>query len=126
LGIMMYQMLVGHVPRGAWKNPSSIVGTDPRLDIIVLKAIEYEREHRYQTVAEMKEDILRIAATRSSRSMPAVDAHFVPSDTPALAVVPLEEVPPMYLDSRLKRGSLLTVEQPIPVAIPVAEPVSPT
>jgi serine/threonine protein kinase len=118
LGIMMYQMLVGHVPRGAWKNPSSIVGTDPRLDLIVLKAIEYEREHRYQTVAEMKEDILRIAATRSSRAVPAVDAHFVPSTLDPV-------VPPMYMDSRLQGRTPLSVEAPIPVAIPVSSPQRP-
>jgi serine/threonine protein kinase len=114
LGIMMYQMLVGHVPRGAWKNPSSIVGTDPQLDLIVLKAIEYEREHRYQTVVEMKEDILRIAATRFARAIPTVDAHFVPSDTGA------EVGPPMYMDSRLQAQAPVPVEPPIPVAIPVS------
>jgi hypothetical protein len=130
LGIMMYQMLVGHVPRGAWKNPSSVAGTDPQLDVIVLKAIEYEREHRYQTVTELKEDILRVTATRAVHSVPAPHPRFVPQDrsaqgvAPVEAAVPVQEVPPMYLDSRLQARIPLSVEQPIPVAvaIPVASP----
>jgi hypothetical protein len=60
LGVMMYQLLTGHLPRGAWKAPSTCAGTDPRLDAVVLKAMEPEREDRYQHVADLKADILRI------------------------------------------------------------------
>jgi serine/threonine protein kinase/Leucine-rich repeat (LRR) protein len=59
LGVMMYQMLTGHIPRGSWKAPSARAGTDPQLDKVVLKAMESERAERYQTVAEMKADLLR-------------------------------------------------------------------
>ena len=35
MGVMIYQMLMGHLPRGAWQPPSSKAGVDSRLDSIM-------------------------------------------------------------------------------------------
>jgi serine/threonine protein kinase len=43
LGVTLYQMLTGEVPRGLWKMPSVKVGTDPRLDAIIDKAMQPDR-----------------------------------------------------------------------------------
>ena len=61
----MYQMLTGKLPRGIWQKPSKMKPMDPRLDAIVSRAMEQDRIERYQTVAEMKADIMQC------RAMPA-------------------------------------------------------
>ncbi len=63
LGVMFYQMLTGSLPRGTHRPPSQRAATDPRLDAVVAKAMEHDRNDRYQSVEEMKADIDRIVAT---------------------------------------------------------------
>jgi len=88
LGIMMYQLLTGTLPRGAWRAPSSRVAVDPRLDDVVLKAMAPERELRYETAENLKADIERITsgplksntstATPSSKAASAPKASATP------------------------------------------------
>jgi serine/threonine protein kinase len=55
LGVVMYQMLTGQIPRGAWRPPSTLTGSDPRLDPIIVRALSPDRDHRFLTAAEMKQ-----------------------------------------------------------------------
>jgi serine/threonine protein kinase/formylglycine-generating enzyme required for sulfatase activity len=82
VGVMLYQMLTGQIPRGAWQ-PASVLspGTDPRFDQIILKAMQYDREARYQSSAELRQ-ALDIILT----------VPMVQQDAPAAAVVPAAEV----------------------------------
>jgi serine/threonine protein kinase len=79
LGVMFYQMLTGRLPRGAYKTPSESVPVDPRLDDVVRKAMQQNRDERYQNVADMRKDIESILATwfaapaEPVRSPPAPD-----------------------------------------------------
>ncbi|MEQ1751598.1 MAG: serine/threonine-protein kinase, partial [Prosthecobacter sp.] len=57
MGVMLYQMLTGEVPRGMWDMPSLKVGTDPRYDAVILKAMEADRELRYQDAMEIRRDL---------------------------------------------------------------------
>ena len=63
LGVMLYEMLTGQRPRGAFSPPSHRVHVDIRLDEVVLKAMQQEPERRYQQVSEMKTDVDRIRTT---------------------------------------------------------------
>lgn len=55
VGVMLYQMLTGEVPRGMFKMPSQKAqGSDPRFDEIICKAMEQDREERYQTAGEVR------------------------------------------------------------------------
>ncbi len=58
VGVMLYQMLTGHVPRGRFLLPSGVVQQlDPRLDSIVDKAMQTDRERRYSSANEIKMDL---------------------------------------------------------------------
>src|SRR5229473_3069317 len=54
LGVMFYEMLTGGLPMGRFALPSQKAALDPRIDEIVLRALEKEPEHRYQHVHELK------------------------------------------------------------------------
>ncbi|MCE9519255.1 MAG: protein kinase [Verrucomicrobia bacterium] len=55
IGVMLYQMLTGKIPRGAYKAPSQLVpGLDARFDAIVLRAMQEDREDRYQSAQEIR------------------------------------------------------------------------
>jgi len=54
LGVMIYQMLTGGLPRGSWQPPSVKPGVDPRLDAIVVKAMMQDRNQRYQSITELR------------------------------------------------------------------------
>jgi hypothetical protein len=57
LGVVFYEMLTGELPLGRFAPPSHRVQIDVRLDEIVLKSLERERERRYQQAAEVKTDV---------------------------------------------------------------------
>jgi serine/threonine protein kinase len=57
VGVMLYQMLTGEIPRGIWSLPGTKLGTDPRFDAIITKAMQTDREVRYQTAAEIRQEL---------------------------------------------------------------------
>jgi serine/threonine protein kinase len=57
MGVMLYQMLTGEIPRGMWSMPSIKVGSDPRYDAVILKAMQTDRELRYQDATEIRRDL---------------------------------------------------------------------
>jgi predicted Ser/Thr protein kinase/ribosomal protein L40E len=60
VGVILYELLTGSLPRGAFELPSRRVAVDVRLDEIVLKALEREPARRYQHALEVKSDCDRI------------------------------------------------------------------
>jgi len=69
VGVMLYQMLTGEIPRGRFVPPSRAVpGLDKRLDLIVDKALQTEPAARYSTAIEVKaalEPVSRAIAKRT-------------------------------------------------------------
>jgi len=57
IGVMLYQMLTGEIPRGMWKMPALKVGTDPRFDAIIAKAMQTDREERYLSAVDLRRDL---------------------------------------------------------------------
>jgi hypothetical protein len=55
-------MLTGELPLGRFPAPSEKAGTDPRLDTVVFRTLEKQRERRYQTAGEMKTQVENVAA----------------------------------------------------------------
>ena len=55
VGVMLYQMITGIIPRGAFKAASILVpGLDPRFDPIIIKAMLHDRSERHQSAAELR------------------------------------------------------------------------
>jgi serine/threonine-protein kinase len=61
LGVVFYEMLTGDLPVGRFVPPSQKVQVDVRIDDVVLRTLEQERERRYQHVSEIKSDVETIA-----------------------------------------------------------------
>ena len=54
LGVVLYEMLTGELPIGRFAPPSKKTDLDERVDDVVLRALEKERERRYRSASEMK------------------------------------------------------------------------
>jgi serine/threonine protein kinase len=53
LGVMIYELFTGHVPKGMWEPPSVRSGADKGIDAVVSKAMQNNPEKRYQHVRDM-------------------------------------------------------------------------
>jgi serine/threonine protein kinase len=62
LGVVFYEMLTGELPLGRFDSPSQKVPMDVRMDDIVLKSLEQDRERRYQSADAVKTDVETVAS----------------------------------------------------------------
>jgi serine/threonine protein kinase len=96
VGVMLYQMLTGDIPRGMFKMPSQkFQSIDPRFDAIIRRALEHDREERYQSSHELRLALDVILTTpraepgqESSAALPKQPPH-----TPGRTVVPSSRNP---------------------------------
>lgn len=66
VGVMLYKMLTGNVPRGRFKMPSQMhPDLDARFDEIIRRAMAHDRELRYQTASDIVWNLDRIKAIPS-------------------------------------------------------------
>ena len=59
LGVVIYEMLTGELPLGRFPLPSQRAAVNARIDEIVLRTLEKERELRQQSAGEVKTEIER-------------------------------------------------------------------
>jgi TPR repeat protein len=67
VGVMLYEMLCGEVPKGSFDKPSRRIGCDVRIDRIVIRATQQSPENRYQSAEEMKAQVAVAGALGRSR-----------------------------------------------------------
>jgi hypothetical protein len=53
LGVVFYELLTGELPIGRFSPPSQRTPLDPRVDEVVMRTLEKEREKRFQSAGEM-------------------------------------------------------------------------
>ena len=66
LGVVFYELLTGHLPRGRFDLPSRRIAVDVRLDEVVLRALEQEPGLRYQQARELKTDVAIATGARAT------------------------------------------------------------
>lgn len=64
LGIMLYEMLTGTPPRGAWRPVSEIKQLDIRLDDLIQEAIHSDPTRRLSSVKKFREKLTSIITSR--------------------------------------------------------------
>ena len=74
LGVVFYEMLTGELPVGRFVPPSQKARMDVRIDKVVLRTLEQERERRYQHVSEIKSDVESITTSDAAGSSTAKSA----------------------------------------------------
>jgi serine/threonine protein kinase len=67
LGVVFYEMLTGELPLGRFAPPSQKSAADPRVDEVVLRALEKERERRQHSAGEVRTQVETITATPPGR-----------------------------------------------------------
>jgi len=67
LGVVFYEMLTGELPIGRFKPPSARTPLDERIDEIVLRALERERELRQKNATEFKTQVEHVASHPTPR-----------------------------------------------------------
>jgi hypothetical protein len=75
LGVMIYQMVTGTLPRGAWKPPSEKAAVDASWDHIVARALQTDPHDRYASVSEIKTDLSGITPTTGAPRLAADGAQ---------------------------------------------------
>lgn len=83
VGVMLYQMLTGQVPRGRFSPPSIVVPkTDKRLDRIVDKAMQTDREKRYSSAVALKADVEKVSPRNVKKGSADTPVRTPSSDAP--------------------------------------------
>ncbi|HEY1080650.1 MAG TPA: serine/threonine-protein kinase [Prosthecobacter sp.] len=71
LGVVFYEMLTGELPLGRFPAPSECNGSDPRLDSVVMRTLEKQRDKRFQNASDLKSGL----ETAGSSTQPPAPAR---------------------------------------------------
>ena len=82
LGVVFYEMLTGELPIGRFAAPSEKSALDPRIDEIVMRTLEKEREARYQNMGDMR---TQVQAVTQHPADPTSHTSTVENDAPGTA-----------------------------------------
>lgn len=69
VGVMLYHMLTGDIPRGVFRPVSRQVQARASFDDVIRKAMSADREQRYQTAAALRKDVEAARKPRMAASL---------------------------------------------------------
>ncbi|HCN29947.1 MAG TPA: hypothetical protein DIT64_14635 [Verrucomicrobiales bacterium] len=64
LGVLIYRMITGDLPRGAWKPPSHSAAVHPKWDEVVRQAMQPRPEERHSSASLVGADLMKISTLR--------------------------------------------------------------
>jgi serine/threonine protein kinase len=81
LGVVFYEMLTGELPIGRFPAPSSKTPVGSKVDEVVFRTLEKDRERRYQSAGEMKTQVEHLdpaekTGARTDREHPDRPSHW--------------------------------------------------
>lgn len=79
LGVVFYELLTGELPVGRFAPPSERTPLDPRVDEVVMRTLEKEREKRYQSAGEVKTRVEHLTQLPATPGAAAANATFDPA-----------------------------------------------
>lgn len=79
LGVVLYEMLTGELPVGRFAPPSEKSKVDPRIDQVVFRALEKERERRFGSAQEVKTSVERVTSHGSGPEPASTPPSAVPT-----------------------------------------------
>jgi len=112
LGVVLYEMLTGHVPAGVVEPPSRKVAVDVRLDEVVLRALQREPEKRYQSAGELETDVRGVgdaggsaaASEQNVGESGAVESGYTLAELIAICVLPVTAMIAISVQEGAGRG----------------------
>jgi serine/threonine protein kinase len=104
LGVVFYEMLTGELPIGRFAPPSEKAAVDWRVDDVVFRALEKEREKRFRSAGEMRTSVEAI-----TESAPATPSKSDVRNTAASPAEPARESRILRLSPESKPVVLLAL-----------------
>lgn len=116
LGVVFYEMLTGELPLGRFAPPSQRTPIDPRVDDVVMRTLEKEREKRFQSAGEMKTNVEHLTASGADSFKTGASKHSKAERGPGGTTVnpPLPDAPKWSIKA-ICAAVLVAISLPVPV-----------
>lgn len=135
LGVMLHELLTGHLPDADPRPASQICGCNPRLDAVIQRATDPDPTRRYASAMEVAKELVKIATmpTRTlrtgapvPRSKPMASNPAVSKPVPKTPSKPVQkEEPSKPVHSALSRPVHSALSRPAPASAKAAAATSP-
>lgn len=106
LGVLLFEMLTGDVPVGRFDPPSERCDIDPRLDAIVMRALDRDPAARYPDARAFAQDVIAVRDSSPSTN----EREATPRTEPTRAPAPLPLLPFTVSGEFHQAKGMLTVD----------------